>query len=162
MKIERGVVVCFHYRLTGEDGRLIEDSNGGEPAVYMHGYGGIVPGLENAMAGRESGEHFEVALSVDEGYGARREDAQQRIQKKAVLTRGKLRPGQVISVSTDHGPRQVTVVKAGRFVVDVDLNHPLAGKALNFSVDITDLREATAEERAHGHAHGADGHAHHH
>ena len=113
------------------------------------------------MGGRAAGDSFEVTLAPAEAYGERQADAVQRVQRKYVRTRGKLAPGQVIEVGTDRGPRQVVVVKAGKFVVDVDTNHPLAGRTLTFAIDVVEVREATAEEKAHGHAHGPGGHHHH-
>jgi len=161
MNIANDHVVTFHYRLHDADGNALEDSHDGEPLSYLHGHGGIIPGLEAALRGRAAGDSFEVTLAPAEAYGERRADAVQRVQRKHVRTRGKLAPGQVIEVGTDHGPRQVVVVKAGKFVVDVDTNHPLAGRALRFAIDIVEVREATAEEKAHGHAHGPGGHHHH-
>lgn len=161
MNIANDVVVTFHYRLSDADGNALEDSHAGDPLSYLHGHGGIIPGLERALEGRAAGDSFEVTLAPHEAYGERRTDAMQRVQRKYVITKGKLVPGQVVAVGTDRGPRQVVVVKAGRFVVDVDTNHPLAGRSLTFAVDVVGVREATAEEKAHGHAHGADGHHHH-
>jgi len=66
----------------------------------------------------------------------------------------------VASVHTDQGERQVTIVKVGRFMADVDTNHPFAGKTLHFDVEILDVRAATADELDHGHAHGIGGHQH--
>ncbi|MCB1746811.1 MAG: peptidylprolyl isomerase [Gammaproteobacteria bacterium] len=160
MNIEKDRVVSFHYVLRDAEGAEVERSGPDEPMLYLHGHEGIVPGLEAAMSGRAAGDRFTVTLSAEEGYGPRHADALQRIPMKAVMTRGKLKPGQVIAVNTEHGPRQVTVVKAGKFVVDVDVNHPLAGRALSFEVEIVDVREASAEEKAHRHAHGP-GHHHH-
>lgn len=160
MKIEKNCVVSFHYRLTNVAGEQLEDSHGGKAMTYLHGHRGIITGLEREMAGRASGDRFNATIAPELAYGPRRDDAHQRIQMKTVITKGKLRPGQVISVNTDHGPRQVQVIKAGRFVVDVDTNHPLAGETLTFEVEIAEVREASAEEQAHGHAHGPGGHHH--
>jgi FKBP-type peptidyl-prolyl cis-trans isomerase SlyD len=70
---------------------------------------------------------------------------------------GKLAAGQVVAVNTESGHRQATVLKVGRFNVDLDLNHPLAGKTLVFDIRILEVRDATREELAHGHAHGPGG-----
>ena len=72
----------------------------------------------------------------------------------------KPRPGQILGFQTERGPVQVTVLKVGRFNIDVDANHPLAGQSLTFDVEVTGVRDATQEELSHGHAHGPGGHDH--
>jgi FKBP-type peptidyl-prolyl cis-trans isomerase SlyD len=64
-------------------------------------------------------------------------------------------------IETEQGPRQVKIVKMGMFKADVDVNHPLAGKTLTFELKVVSVRAASAEEVAHGHAHGVGGHHHH-
>lgn len=160
MRVENNCVVNFHYRLTNAAGELLEDSHANEPMTYLHGHGNIVPGLEREMAGRAAGEQFTATVTPADAYGERRADAVQRIPMKAVMTRGKLTAGMTVAVNTEHGPRHVQVIKPGKFTVDVDTNHPLAGVTLTFAVEIVDVRAASDEERAHGHAHGAGGHHH--
>jgi FKBP-type peptidyl-prolyl cis-trans isomerase SlyD len=160
MKIEKNSVVSFHYRLSNSKGEEIENSRNADPMTYLHGHKGIIAGLELEMAGREAGESFSATIAPEMAYGSRRDDAIQRIQMKAVTTRGKLKPGMIISVNTEKGPRQVQVIKAGRTVVDVDNNHPLAGETVTFEVEVAEVRESTPEERTHGHAHGPGGHNH--
>lgn len=159
MPIEKDSVVTFHYRLSvGEN--QVEDSHEGEPLSYLHGHGNIIPGLEHEMAGKVAGDSFTATIPPELAYGPRRDDAVARVQMKHVLTKGRLQPGQPIMVNTEHGPRQVRVLKPGKFVVDVDANHPMAGATLTFAIEIVDVREASAEELAHGHVHGAGGHHH--
>lgn len=160
--IEADQVVLFHYRLSDADGRLLEDSHGGEPAAYLHGHGNIIPGLEAAMAGHAAGDSFAVTVPPEQAYGLRREDARQRIPAKHLrgIGKGRPRPGTVAWVETEHGERQVTVIKAGQFMVEVDGNHPLAGKTLSFAVEVVEVRPASPEELAHGHVHGPGGQAH--
>lgn len=160
MQIENNRVVSFHYRLTDADGELLEDSHGSEPVAYLHGHANIIDGLEQAMAGRAAGDSFTATIAPEQAYGLRRPDAVQRVPMKAVLTPGKLVAGQTIAVNTGQGPRHVRVVKPGKFMVDVDTNHPLAGVTLTFAIDVVEVRAATDEELAHGHVHGAGGHHH--
>jgi len=87
-------------------------------------------------------------------------DSIQRVPLKHLRARGRLRPGMVAAVETEHGARQVTVVKVGKFNADVDTNHPLAGRTLSFDIEVLEVRAASEEEIAHGHAHGAGGHHH--
>lgn len=159
MSITDGTVVQFHYTLT-EAGNELESTKGGEPMAYLHGHNNIIVGLEKAMAGKSEGDTFSVTVEPAEAYGVRKEDATQRIPLKHMQGAKKWRPGMVAWVETDQGHRQVTVVKVGKFNADCDLNHPLAGKTLTFDVEVIATREATEEEKSHGHAHGVGGHHH--
>lgn len=162
MSITKDSVVQFHYRLKDEAGELIESSADGEPMAYLHGHGNIIVGLEKAMAGKAAGDSFTATIEPSEAYGPLRENAIQRVPIKHLqgAKKKKLQPGMTVWLDTDQGDRQVTVVKVGKFSADVDSNHPLAGKSLTFEVDVIEVRDATAEEKSHGHAHGAGGHHH--
>lgn len=164
MQITKDCVVTFHYRLSDTEGQELESSKGGDPVAYLHGHGNIIKGLEKSLENRESGDVFTASVSPEEGYGPRNENATQRVPIKHLLgdkkSLSKLRPGMVVTINTEDGQRQVVVIKAGKFNVDVDTNHPLAGKTLNFDIEVDDVRKATEEELAHGHAHGIGGHHH--
>jgi FKBP-type peptidyl-prolyl cis-trans isomerase SlyD len=160
MNIENKKVVSFHYTLSNAQGEQIESSREREPMVYLHGAGSIIPGLEKAMAGKKAGDSFEVRVEPVDAYGERKENGIQRIPAKHFKHAERLQVGQPVILQTQQGQVQVTVVKVGRFNIDVDRNHPLAGQTLTFDVEVTDVREATEEELAHGHAHGPGG-AHH-
>ncbi len=160
MQIAKNSVVSFHYSLSDSEGNSIESSQGGEPSLYLCGANNILPALEKAMLGHSVGDTFDVNLSVEQAYGPRIEGKTQRIPAKYLKHEGKMRPGQIVSYRDDHGVKQATVLKVGKFSVDIDSNHPLAGRALRFSIDIVDIREASADEVAHGHAHGPGGHHH--
>ena len=157
MIIEDKKVVSFHYELTNEEGEQLESSRDREPMTYLHGANNIIPGLENAMAGKSAGDEFRVTVEPAEAYGERKEANIQRISAKHFKNLRKLAPGQIVGLQTQQGPVQVTVVKVGRFNVDVDANHPLAGQALTFDVEVTGVRDASEEETAHGHVHGPGG-----
>lgn len=160
MIVSHDTVVTFHYQLKHEQGEVIESSENRDPMAVLIGHGNILPGLEEAMQGKSVNDKFSVTLPPEKAYGLRREGSTQRIPLKHVLTKGKLLPGQSIVINTEQGGRNVTLVKAGKFNVDIDTNHPLAGKTLIFDISIVELRAASAEEIAHGHAHGAGGHHH--
>lgn len=161
MQIENGSVVSFLYTLNDTSGNPIETNRDGDhPAVYLHGASNVVPKLEEAFVGKKAGDHFELTLEPADAYGERRENAIERVPAKYLKHEGKLKPGQAVQINTKDGAMLVTVVKVGKFSVDVDTNHPLAGKTLNYVVDIVDVRAATEEEKAHGHAHGVGGHQH--
>lgn len=164
MKISDKSVVQFHYTLKDEAGKEIENSHSGDPLAYLHGYKNMLVGVENALVGKETGDKFSVTLQPEDAYGERQEDAIQRVPVKHLQglpsPSAKWKPGMTAAVQTDAGQRQVTVIKAGKFMVTVDINPPLAGKVLTFDLDVVDVREATAEEIEHGHAHGVGGHHH--
>lgn len=160
MIVENGKVVSFHYTLKNAAGKEMESSRDKQPMTYLHGANNIITGLEKALTGRGTGEEFTVTVEPEEAYGVRNEKNVQRVALKRLKGVGKLSPGQVLNLQTQKGPVQVTVLKVGRFNVDVDGNHPLAGMPLTFEVDITEIRDATEEEKGHGHAHGPGGHQH--
>lgn len=160
MQISKNSVVSFHYSLKNAQGDELENNQAEDPTLYLHGANNIIPGLEKAMEGRSAGDSFEVDLSPADAYGERRDDMAQRVPAKYLKHEGKLRPGQTVRINTDKGMRSATVIKVGKFSVDVDMNHPLAGQQLHFSIQIADVRQATAEEVQHGHAHGVGGHQH--
>lgn len=160
MKIEKDRVVRFHYTVSEVGQEPLESSKeGGQPLAILVGHGNIIPGLEKAMDGREAGESFSVDVPAAEAYGERREGLVQRVPKKHFGAQ-KLAQGQQVVLNTNFGPRAVTVQKVGLSVVDVDLNHPMAGKDLHFDIEIVEVREADPVEIEHGHVHGDGGHQH--
>jgi FKBP-type peptidyl-prolyl cis-trans isomerase SlyD len=159
MKIEKDRVVSFHYTVSEQGQEPMESSDGRDPLVILIGHGNIIPGLEQAMEGHEAGEKFEVDVAAAQAYGEKREGLSQRIPKKHFGNQ-RLEPGMQVVLQTNFGPRAVTIQKVGMSVVDVDLNHPMAGKDLHFNIEIVDVREASAEEVEHGHVHGEGGHQH--
>ena len=163
MKITDKSVVQFHYVLKDEAGEEIESSYAGEPLAYLHGYKNMLVGVENALTDKAAGDKFSVTLQPEDAYGERKEEAIQRVPVKHLqgnVKGGKWKAGMPAVVNTDDGQRQVTVVKAGKFMVTVDITPPLAGKVLTFDLEVVDVREATEEEIQHGHAHGVGGHHH--
>lgn len=160
MHIGPETIVTFHYTLRDDAGTAMETSRGGDPAAYLHSANNIIPGLESAMTGRTAGDVFSATVKPEDGYGLRNPDAVQRVPIKHLAFKGKLRPGAVVQLSTSDGMRTVTVTKAGRHTADIDTNHPLAGQILVFDIEVVEVRNATAEELAHGHVHGAGGHHH--
>lgn len=160
MNIADKTVVQFHYSLKNSKAEELESSNSEAPLSYLYGAGNILPGLEAAMKDKSTGDKFSVNLAAKQAYGERQENAQQRIPIKHLSGAKKWRPGMTAQVQTEHGVREVQVVKVGKFMVDIDTNHPLAGQDLSFDIEIVSVRSATAEEISHGHVHGEGGHHH--
>ena len=160
MKIEKDRVVRFHYAVAETGAESVENSkDGGKPLAILFGHGHIIPGLEKAMDGREAGDSFKTSVPTAEAYGEKRDGMSQRVPKKHFAGQ-KLEAGMQVVLQTKFGPRAVTIEKVGMSVVDIDLNHPMAGKDLDFDIEIVEVREASAEELEHGHVHGDGGHQH--
>ena len=163
-QVQDDCVVSFFYTLKNEQGKVLETNIGGDPVVYLHGHGNMIPGLEKAMSGKEPGAQYEVTLAPKEAYGERQESMQMKVPVKHLqgLPKGvrEWKAGMIALVETDQGSRHVTVIKPGRFMVQVDMNHPLAGQTLTYEVEVSEIREAESEEIAHGHVHGPGGHHH--
>lgn len=160
MIAEKDKVVTFHYTLKSAEGEQMETSRDKIPMVYLHGANNIIAGLEKAMEGHAVNDEFSVTVEPEDAYGVRNENNVQRLPMKRLKGIGKVSVGQVLNLQTNKGQVQVTVLKVGRFNVDVDGNHPLAGKQLTFDVEITEIRDASEEELQHGHVHGPGGHQH--
>jgi len=156
MKIEDNSVVRLHYTVSEPGVGQIESSREGSPISVLIGHGNIVPGLEDALRGHEAGETFNVSIGPEQGYGLRREGMVQRVPRKH-FKGAKLVPGQQVVLPTPQGQRAMTIQKIGMSVVDVDLNHPMAGKTLDFDVEVLEVRAATEVEIQHRHAHGDGG-----
>lgn len=160
MNISKDKVVQFHYTLKNQQGEEMESTAGSDPMAYLHGHGNIIVGLEQALEGKAVGDTFSVTIAPKDGYGERQSEELQRIPLKHLQGARKWKPGMMAFVETDKGHRQVTVVKVGKFNADVDVNHPLAGMTLSFDIQVVDMRDATDDEKSHGHAHGVGGHHH--
>jgi FKBP-type peptidyl-prolyl cis-trans isomerase SlyD len=161
MQISANKVVSIHYTLKNDAGDILDSSAGGEPLAYLQGYGNIVPGLEKALEGRASGDKLNVRVAPEEGYGARQSALVQDVPREAFEGVDEIVPGMQFHAQGPAGMLVVTVVEANDETVTVDGNHPLAGETLHFDIEVTGVRDATEEEREHGHVHGAGGHHHH-
>jgi FKBP-type peptidyl-prolyl cis-trans isomerase SlyD len=161
MKAGKDKVIAIHYTLT-VDGEKVESSHDRNEQLWiLLGHGQLIPGLEKAIEGHEAGDTLQVDVPSAEGYGDRQEGQIQRVSKKYFPQANRLKPGMATALQLkEGGQRAVTVHKVGMSTIDVDLNHPMAGKALHFDVSIGEVRDATEEEIQHGHAHapGADAH----
>ena len=161
MQIAANKAVSIDYTLTNDAGEVIDSSAGGAPLVYLLGARNIIAGLEKALEGKQVGDELEVAVEPEEAYG------EYSAELVAVLNRSmfegvdELEVGMQFHASgPDGGMQIVTIRDLEGDDVTVDGNHPLAGQRLNFKVKVVAVREANAEELAHGHIHGEGGHHH--
>lgn len=155
-----GLVVLMEYTLKNGEGEVL-DASEGEPLAYLHGAENIVPGLEAALTGKAVGDELSVKVAAADGYGERVGGGAQPIERSSFPADAELFEGMSFAVETEQGVMPLWVVEVQEEVVMVDANHPLAGVELNFDVKVVAIREATDDEKEHGHPHGPEGHDHH-
>ena len=158
MKIEKDTAVTLRFKVSDAQGKRIEES--AEPMVYLHGgYGNTLPKIEEALEGKEPGFEVVLALPPEDAFGLRDEDLMRTIPRSQFPAGVKV-GGQLEGRGSDGREQIFNVSKIKGDIVLLDGNHPLAGKALRFSLKVLDVRAASAEEIAHQHVHGEHGHQH--
>ncbi|MGB0236794.1 MAG: FKBP-type peptidyl-prolyl cis-trans isomerase [Poseidonia sp.] len=166
LKIANNVVAQVHYTGTlPESGEVFDSSEGRDPLTFLVGHRQMIPGFEEEMMGAEVGERREFTLEAERAYGDRDDEAVLQIPRDNFAqleesTGESLEVGMQLVAQMPHGPAPFLIVELSEETVTADFNHALAGKALTFSVEVIDIREATEEEVSHGHAHGPGGHHH--
>jgi len=161
MQIATNSVVSIEYTLKDDDGNILDTSEGRDALSYLHGAGNIIPGLENALAGKTLGEELSVTVGPEEGYGQRIEQLTQVVSRDIFESIDNIEVGmQFQGQSANEEPMIITITAIDGDNITIDGNHPLAGVNLNFDIKILDVRDATAEELEHGHVHGPGGHDH--
>ena len=156
MRVKNNSVVSFHYTLSDADGELLDTSAGNEAFAYLQGAHMIVPGLEQQMEGRAVGDKFKAVVEPAHGYGEFDAALLQRVPIDKVGDQ-RVHEGMQFQAG-GHGVFTVKEVADGKVLLDG--NHALAGVTLHFDVEITEVRDATADELSHGHVHGPGGHHH--
>ena len=159
--IKKDSVVSLSYILKNENGEELDRSDNVNPLAYMHGHGQIVPGLENVLEGLAVGDKKEVTVTPQEGYGEVQPELKIKVSRDKFPADVNIERGTQFSSKMEDGretPFTVQAIEDG--AVMLDGNHPLAGETLHFSVEVVEVRLATAEELQHGHVHGAGGRHH--
>ncbi len=155
--IENDKIVLVHYKGTfPESGEVFDTSEGGEPLGYLVGHQNMIPGFEREMMGAASGEKREFTLMAEDAYGEQTEEAIIEIPSTEFPPDLAVELGMTLESAMG----RFRVVALTDAYIKCDFNHPLAGRALKFEVEVVEIRDATEEEIAHGHAHGGDGHHH--
>lgn len=162
MKIAKNTVVTVKYKLSDAQGKLIED--GREPMVYLHGgYESTLPKIEEALEGKEAGYETMIQVEPDDAFGEY-DPALVKVEPRnrlpAPLEVGMQFEGMSDGDEEDEDALIFTVTDIADDKVVLDGNHPLAGIALRFSLNVTEVRAATDEEIVHEHVHGAHGYDH--
>lgn len=153
MKATRGTVVSLDYDLTDEEGTLLDSSQEEGPLTYLHGFGNLIAGLEEALEGAEPGFRSQVVVAPEDAYGERDPEAVFEAARDDFPSDLDLEPGMQLTGETEEGPVSFMVMEVSDEGALLDGNHPLAGMTLLFDVHVVDVREASPEELAHGHAH---------
>ena len=160
MQVQKNKVVAIDYKLTDAKGAMIDSSADHGPLTYIQGIGNLIPGLEKELEGKKTGDNLKVTIAAKDGYGERNDSLCQVVPRSQFESTEGLEVGMQFEVETEQGELVVSVTKIEGDKVTVDGNHPLAGVELHFDVTIKSIRDASAEEIAHGHVHGEGGHHH--
>ena len=154
-------VVTIDYTVTDGQGGEIDSSRDGDPLVYIHGVGHLIPGLEKEVEGKSAGDTLTVVVPPEEAYGQRDEALRQVVARDQFEDPDKLQVGMPFEAQGEENDSEVvTVVAIEGEEITLDANHPLAGITLHFEVSIVEVRDASQEELDHGHVHGEGGHHH--
>ncbi len=154
-------VIGFHYTLTDKSGTVLDSSIGDEPLYFLENSQQIIPGLEKVIALMNTGDKKKIEVLAADAYGDVNPELVVKVKKTQFPPDAQLTVGDQFQVNNDQHSPVFTIMSIESDEVTVDGNHPMAGKDLFFDVEIIGMRDATAEEMSHGHAHGAHGHGHH-
>lgn len=154
-------VVMIEYTLTLDDGEIYDSSVETGPLEYLHGHGQLIAGLEAALMGMRRGDSKDVVVTPDVGYGEYDPEAVEFVPNDALPDDLELEPGMSLDLYDEESDQEIEafVAEIRPEGVLLDMNHPLAGETLHFTVKVLEVRSATEEEIAHGHVHG-EGHDH--
>lgn len=161
MALEPNKVVTFNYSLKDNEGTIIDTTENKAPLSFISGTSQILPKLEEAIGKMIIGSKKDVKLAAAEAYGEYDEKAVQQAKRDQFPAELNIEVGMQYIASSPEGqqmPFIITDIKEDD--ITIDFNHPLAGKDLEFNVELLDVRDATEEELAHGHVHGPGGHQH--
>jgi len=160
MKIADDKVVGIHYTLKDTDGVTIDSSAGRDPLYYLHGYGQLVPGLEDELEDKDLNEKFNLKVKPEDAYGEYNKELVYVLDKSKFPDPTKVEIGMTFTSKTSEGEFNLNVIALEGDNVTLDANHPLAGRELDFDVEVVEIRDATKEEIEHEHVHDANGHQH--
>ena len=157
-KIADNMVASVHYTGTFPDsGEEFDSSRNGDPLTFLVGHKGMIPGFERELMGATTGDTCSFTLEPEDAYGHPSDELIQEVAREMFPADMPLDLGMMLM--SDAGPLRIVAITES--TVRCDFNNPMAGKTLHFEVEIMDVRDATPDELAHGHAHGPGGHHHH-
>ncbi|MGZ5279248.1 MAG: FKBP-type peptidyl-prolyl cis-trans isomerase [Pseudobdellovibrionaceae bacterium] len=151
-------VLSFNYTLKDTKGQVLDQSTDG-PLAFLEGSQQIIPALEEQISAMLIGQKKNVKLAAKDAYGEVEAKMVMDVPKKEVAHL-QIEVGSFLQLQLQDSVKVVRIAKITDETVTLDGNHPLAGQDLEFDVELVDSRDASNEELAHGHAHGAGGHHH--
>lgn len=153
MEIARDCVVSIDFKLTNDKGELLDESAQGAPLVYLHGAAGIVPALQDGLAGKGVGDSFSITIAPEDGFGEYRPGLIQEVPRNAFPSDQEIEPGMSVTAASDAGQGQTEFIvrSIAEDTVTLDANHPLAGMTVTFAGAVVEVRAATDEEVIKGH-----------
>ena len=155
MTIAKDKVVTLQYNALDDQGEGIDTSEDGAPMVFLFGANNVVPGLEEALLGKTTGDAVKAVVPPEKGYGVYNEEAVQQVPREAFEEVDVLEPGMTFTAQTEDGPVNLIIIEVVDDLVTIDSNHPLSGQTLTFDVVVEEVRDATEDELKHGHVHSA-------
>jgi FKBP-type peptidyl-prolyl cis-trans isomerase SlyD len=157
MEVAANCVVSINFTLQNDKGELLDSSPDEAPLVYLHGADGIIPALEQTLAGKAIGDAFSVTIAPEQAFGPHQEDLVVEVPRGNFPEGQELSPGMQFQAQDPDSSdsRILTITLVSDETVTVDANHPLAGMTLCFEGTVHDVRAATPEEIDHGHPHPA-------
>ncbi len=154
MNITKHKVAAIHYTLRDSNGNVLDSSEGRDPLYYLHGENNLIPGMEEGLEGRTTGDKLQLDVAPEKGYGTRDPQLVEEVPRRAFGSQN-IEVGMQFE---DNEGQVITITNVGPETVTVDANHPLADQNLHFDVEVLEVRDATPDELAHGHVHGPGGH----
>ena len=162
MALQTNKVVTFSYTLKDENGEMLDSTEKDGPFSFITGNMQVLPGLEEALGSMIIGSKKNIKLAAADAYGEYDENAIQKLNRGMFPEEAELEIGRTYFAHSPEGQHlQFVITKVENDDVTVNFNHPLAGRELEFDVELLDVRDATPEEVSHGHVHGPGGHHHH-
>lgn len=157
LKISKNKVVGLSYTLKDGDGNILEQVSKDAPLFYLHGFGQLLPTVETVLEGQSSGFTSRLKLDQDSAFGPVNEDLMVAVPKSEFPEDAELEIGMCFNTTGPEGEDMIVeVVGLEGDMVALDGNHPLAGLALDYDLEVISIRDATQEEIEHGHVHGED------
>ena len=161
MSIQPNQVVTIHFQVKDTEGNVVDATTEDQPYAFISGRGQILPRLEEAISEMLIGSKKTIELEADDAYGQYQQEAVQTVKRGDFPPDTELEVGMGFVANMGDGKQLPFVIsQIEGDDITIDFNHPLAGKKLIFEVELVDVRDATPEELAHGHAHGVGGHTH--